>query len=61
MNYGDLCPLKKLVELKNKYKVRIFMDETLSFGTLGETGRGLTEHCGLSVSIYVWFDRTLRS
>lgn len=49
MKYGDLCPLPKLVELKWKYKVRIFMDETISFGTVGHCGRGVTEHYGVSV------------
>jgi hypothetical protein len=40
------------VELKHRYKVRIFMDETVSFGTLGRTGRGVTEHYNVSVSVY---------
>ncbi|XP_028403726.1 serine palmitoyltransferase 1-like [Dendronephthya gigantea] len=43
-NYGDLAPLPKLIELKYKYKVRILMDESQSFGVLGATGRGITEH-----------------
>eukprot|EP00053_Salpingoeca_punica_P010525 m.94676 g.94676 ORF g.94676 m.94676 type:complete len:472 (+) comp15417_c0_seq1:107-1522(+) len=47
LNHGDIAPLKKLVELKYKYKVRIFIDETYSFGVLGEHGRGLTEHFGV--------------
>ena len=42
------------VELKWKYKVRIFLDETLSFGTLGATGRGVTEYYGISVSKHVY-------
>ena len=33
-----------MVELKYQYKYRIFMDESISFGTLGETGRGVTEY-----------------
>ena len=33
-NYGDLAPLKKLVELKYKYQVRIIIEESLSFGNL---------------------------
>ena len=31
------------VELKEKYKFRIILDETWSFGVLGRSGRGLTE------------------
>ncbi|CAP64562.1 uncharacterized protein PODANS_5_8370 [Podospora anserina S mat+] len=41
---GDMNNLPKLVELKEKYKFRIILDETWSFGVLGRTGRGLTEH-----------------
>ncbi|SPO05074.1 related to LCB1 - serine C-palmitoyltransferase subunit [Cephalotrichum gorgonifer] len=40
---GDGVDLPKLVELKEKYKFRIILDETWSFGVLGRTGRGLTE------------------
>lgn len=40
---GDSIDLPKLVELKEKYKFRIILDETWSFGVLGRTGRGLTE------------------
>lgn len=43
-NSGDLAPLPKLVELKKKYKFRLFMDETFSLGVLGEAGRGIAEH-----------------
>uniref|UniRef100_A0A915LHU3 Serine palmitoyltransferase 1 n=1 Tax=Meloidogyne javanica TaxID=6303 RepID=A0A915LHU3_MELJA len=39
-NTADLCPLDKLIEFKWKYKVRIFVDESLSFGVLGENGKG---------------------
>ena len=31
------------IELKYKYKYRLILDETYSFGTVGRTGRGLTE------------------
>ncbi|KAG6040768.1 hypothetical protein E4U41_007143 [Claviceps citrina] len=40
---GDMTDLPRLVELKIKYKFRIILDETCSFGVLGRTGRGLTE------------------
>lgn len=32
------------VELKLRYKFRLILDETWSFGVLGRHGRGLTEH-----------------
>ncbi|RYC58019.1 hypothetical protein CHU98_g8189 [Xylaria longipes] len=40
---GDCSDLPKLVELKEKYKFRLALDETNSFGVLGRNGRGLTE------------------
>nr|XP_012330624.1 serine palmitoyltransferase 1-like [Aotus nancymaae] len=41
---------KKLeVKLKYKYKARIFLEESLSFGVLGEHGRGVTEHYGINI------------
>ncbi|KAJ3374252.1 serine palmitoyltransferase component [Allomyces arbusculus] len=49
-NHGDIAPLPTLLELKNRYKYRLILDETLSFGTLGATGRGLTEHYGVPAS-----------
>uniref|UniRef100_A0A4W3IHQ1 Serine palmitoyltransferase 1 n=1 Tax=Callorhinchus milii TaxID=7868 RepID=A0A4W3IHQ1_CALMI len=49
MNTGSICPLPELVKLKYKYKVRIFLEESLSFGVLGEHGRGVTEHFGVNI------------
>jgi len=37
-----------MIELKYKYKYRIFMDESVSFGTIGETGRGVTEYYNIN-------------
>uniref|UniRef100_A0A8D0S555 Serine palmitoyltransferase 1 n=1 Tax=Sus scrofa TaxID=9823 RepID=A0A8D0S555_PIG len=37
------------VKLKYKYKARIFLEESLSFGVLGEHGRGVTEHFGINI------------
>ena len=36
--------------MKQKYKFRIFLDESYSFGVLGENGRGLTEFYNVDVS-----------
>lgn len=38
------------VELKKKYKYRLILDESLSFGSVGRTGRGLTELYNVPVS-----------
>lgn len=62
---GDLCPLPEILNLKNKYCYRIIMDESLSFGTIGNTGRGVTEHYGIDIGeidmITVAMDNTLAS
>lgn len=42
-NFGDSPDLKRLVEIKNKYKFRLILDESTSIGTLGPNGRGLAE------------------
>lgn len=42
---GAKTNLAKIVELKRKYKFRLFLDESMSFGTVGATGRGMTELC----------------
>lgn len=42
-NTGDVVDLPKIVELKHKYKFRIVLDESWSYGVLGDCGRGVTE------------------
>jgi serine palmitoyltransferase len=49
-NIGDVCNLKRVVELKEEHHVRIILDESYSFGVLGETGRGITEHLGVPLN-----------
>lgn len=41
---------KLQIELKYRYKVRIFLEESISFGVLGEHGRGVTDHFNCDVS-----------
>lgn len=38
------------MEFRRKYGLRIFLDESLSVGVLGKTGRGVTEFYGVDVS-----------
>ncbi|KPV74860.1 uncharacterized protein RHOBADRAFT_36805 [Rhodotorula graminis WP1] len=42
-NDGSMVDLPKVIELKNKYKYRLILDESWSFGVVGKTGRGVTE------------------
>lgn len=46
-NFGDLAPLDRIFALKEKYKYRLIVDESLSLGVLGATGRGACEHFGI--------------
>lgn len=46
---GTLCPLGEINDLCKRHKVRILLDESVSFGVLGATGRGATEHFGIKV------------
>ena len=49
-NFGDIADMQRIVELKQRYKWRLLVDESLSVGVLGKTGKGVTEHCGVPVS-----------
>ena len=50
INTGQICRLKRMIALKRKHKLRLFIDESVSFGVLGRSGRGITEHLNVSVS-----------
>nr|XP_024217132.1 serine palmitoyltransferase 1 [Halyomorpha halys] len=50
MKTGKLCNLPELVLLSKKYKLRMFIDESISFGTLGKNGKGVTEHFNIPVT-----------
>lgn len=52
MNSGEICPLPDIIELRKKYKLRLILDESVSFGSLGKTGRGIIEHFLIDVSSY---------
>lgn len=62
---GEICPLPEIVALKDEFLYRIVLDESLSFGTMGATGRGLVEHFQLKPSdvevLLVPLDTTLAS
>jgi serine palmitoyltransferase len=51
-NSGQIAPLDEIVRLKEKYRFRIILDESHSFGVLGNSGRGLAEHCGVPVCFF---------
>ncbi|HTL10901.1 MAG TPA: aminotransferase class I/II-fold pyridoxal phosphate-dependent enzyme [Bdellovibrionota bacterium] len=41
---GDVVDLPKFVEVKDRHKAMLYVDEAHSIGTLGKTGRGICEH-----------------
>ena len=43
---GDFPDLTKFIEIKQKHKAILLVDEAHSIGTLGKTGRGIGEHFG---------------
>jgi serine palmitoyltransferase len=50
MNTGLMAPLPGLLKLRAKYKLRFFLDESISIGTIGKTGHGLTEYFNIPPS-----------
>lgn len=44
MNTGTIVNLPELVKIKNKYKYRLILDESLSFGALGRHCNGVTDY-----------------
>jgi len=52
---GDLADLPGIIELKNKYGARLFVDDAHGFGVMGEGGRGTGFHYGVQDSIDIYF------
>jgi 8-amino-7-oxononanoate synthase len=52
---GDICSLDRFVEVKNRHKALLMVDEAHSMGALGKTGRGIGEHFGLpAAAVEIW-------
>ena len=49
-NTGEIVPLPALIVLKKKFKIRLFIDESVSFGVLGKTGKGVSEFFQVEIS-----------
>lgn len=48
-NTGQIVNLPKINELKKQHGCRLILDESLSFGVLGKTGRGVSEHFNMPI------------
>jgi 8-amino-7-oxononanoate synthase len=44
---GDLCPLREIVDLKDRHGALLFLDEAHGFGVLGPRGMGLAAALGV--------------
>lgn len=47
---GEICDLKAIVTVTKKYKSYLYVDEAHSIGSVGPTGRGVCEQCGVDPS-----------
>jgi 8-amino-7-oxononanoate synthase len=52
---GDICRLPEIVALKKEYECFLLMDESHSFGVLGQNGRGCDEQFGIApTDVDIW-------
>jgi glycine C-acetyltransferase len=58
---GAQGDLKGVVELKKKYKFRLFVDDAHGFGTMGKTGAGTGEEQGVQDQIDLYFSTFAKS
>jgi len=48
-NYGDLAPIDEIVRLKHEFGYRLIVDESFSFGSVGNNGKGAIDLHGMKV------------
>jgi glycine C-acetyltransferase len=58
---GDQGKLKEILELKEKYEFRLFVDDAHGFGTIGANGRGTGEEQGVQDQIDIYFGTFAKS
>ncbi|MCK6648942.1 MAG: aminotransferase class I/II-fold pyridoxal phosphate-dependent enzyme [Bacteroidia bacterium] len=58
---GDQGKLKEIVELKKKFKFRLFVDDAHGIGTLGATGGGTGQEQGCQDGIDIYFGTFAKS
>lgn len=59
---GDIADLPAFIDLKNKYKTFLMVDEAHSMGTIGDTGRGISEYFGVDPrSVDIWMGTLSKS
>lgn len=59
---GDMPDLPRFVELRNRHRAILMIDEAHSLGVAGRTGRGLAEHYGVApADIDIWMGTLSKS
>jgi 8-amino-7-oxononanoate synthase len=59
---GDYPDLARFVDIKEKHRALLYVDEAHSLGTMGKTGRGLGEHARIAASsVDVWMGTLSKS
>ena len=59
---GDIPDLPRFIDIKNRYKAFLMVDEAHSMGVLGQTGRGLHEHFNLPAkAVDIWMGTLSKS
>ncbi len=52
---GDLGKIDEIAALKKEFRFRLLVDDAHGFGTMGETGAGVTEHLGVMDETDLYF------
>lgn len=59
---GDFPDLPRFIEVKQRHKTYLMVDEAHSIGTMGRRGRGLSEHYGIDPSqVDIWMGTLSKS
>ena len=58
---GDIGPLDKICELKDRYEARLFVDDAHGFGVMGPTGSGVAEYLGVQDKVDLYFGTFAKS
>jgi glycine C-acetyltransferase len=58
---GDMGKLKEIVDLKERFDFRLFVDDAHGFGTMGQTGAGTGEQQAVQEQIDIYFGTFAKS
>ncbi|MFO8063351.1 MAG: pyridoxal phosphate-dependent aminotransferase family protein [Spirochaetia bacterium] len=58
---GDIAKLRQIVELKDRYDARLFIDDAHGWGVMGEQGRGSADYAGVQDGVDIYFGTFAKS